>query len=111
MGKFVKGDIVVIPFPYSDLTESKRRPALIVSEITGDDIILCQITSQSSPKDHFVIPIAEFSFENGKLPVASFIRPNRIFTTDNNLILKKMVHIKKDIYQNVVETIISIISK
>lgn len=39
MEKFVKGDVVVIPFPFSDLSASKKRPALVVSNITGDDII------------------------------------------------------------------------
>ncbi len=47
MAKFVKGDIVVVPFPFSDLTLSKRRPALVIAPLEGDDIILCQITSQT----------------------------------------------------------------
>ena len=47
MAKFVKGDIVVVPFPFSDLTNSKRRPALVITELTGDDVILCQITSKN----------------------------------------------------------------
>jgi mRNA interferase MazF len=46
MAKFVKGDVVVVPFPFSDLTQAKRRPALVVAELAGDDFILCQITSQ-----------------------------------------------------------------
>jgi mRNA interferase MazF len=46
MEKFVKGDIVVIPFPFSDLSGSKKRPALVLANLQGDDIILCQITSQ-----------------------------------------------------------------
>ncbi len=41
MAKFVKGDVVVVPFPFSDLTHSKRRPALVVSKLEGDDLILC----------------------------------------------------------------------
>jgi mRNA interferase MazF len=47
MGRFVKGDVVVIPFPYSDLSASKKRPALVLADLEGDDIILCQITSQN----------------------------------------------------------------
>jgi len=43
--KFVKGEVVVIPFPFSDLTQAKRRPALVVTRLEGDDLILCQITS------------------------------------------------------------------
>lgn len=45
MGKFVKGDIVIVPFPFSDLSSSKKRPAMVISDLKGDDIILCQITS------------------------------------------------------------------
>ncbi|HUS88975.1 MAG TPA: hypothetical protein VMW91_06340 [Desulfosporosinus sp.] len=46
MARFVKGDVVVVPFPFSDLAQAKRRPALILAELGGDDRILCQITSQ-----------------------------------------------------------------
>ncbi len=43
---FVKGDVVVLPFPYSDLSTTKRRPALVVAATAGDDLILCPITSR-----------------------------------------------------------------
>ena len=46
MGVFVKGDLVVIPFPFSDLSRVKRRPALVIAQGTGTDLILCQITSK-----------------------------------------------------------------
>lgn len=45
MAKFVKGDVVVVPFPFSDLTQAKRGPAFVLAELTGNDLILCQITS------------------------------------------------------------------
>ncbi len=53
MERFVKGDVVVVPFPFSDLNRAKRRPALVIAELEGDDLILCQITSQSMPKFSF----------------------------------------------------------
>ncbi|MDL5503395.1 MAG: hypothetical protein QSU88_09280 [Candidatus Methanoperedens sp.] len=31
MARFVKGDVVVVPFPFSDLSQSKRRPALVIA--------------------------------------------------------------------------------
>ena len=66
MARFVKGDIVVVPFPFSDLTQAKRRPALVITTLKGDDIILCQITSQMVKSLHnastgivFLIVIAD----------------------------------------------------
>ena len=43
----MKGDVVVLNFPFSDLSQTKRRPALILAVLQGDDLILCQITSQA----------------------------------------------------------------
>jgi mRNA interferase MazF len=51
MAKFVKGDIVVIPFLFSDLTRAKRRPALVIVSLEGNDAILCQITSKTITTD------------------------------------------------------------
>ena len=76
MAKFVKGDVVVIPFPFSDLSQSKRRPALVLSVLQGDDLILCQITSKSI-KDNYAIPVDENDFESGSLNLESNIRPNK----------------------------------
>ena len=68
MAGFVKGDVVVIPFPFSDLSGSKRRPALVLADLPGDDIILCQITSQYS-KDIYAIEINSADFINGFLTI------------------------------------------
>ena len=46
MAKPLKGDVVVVPFLFSDLTQSKRRHALVVARLEGDDLLLCQITSR-----------------------------------------------------------------
>jgi mRNA interferase MazF len=54
MANFVKGDVVVVPFPFSDFTDVKRRPALVVAELSGDDLILCQITSQNVKDSYFL---------------------------------------------------------
>ena len=48
MEKPVKGDVVVIPFPFSDLTGAKKRPALVIADAGGDDVIMCQITRLST---------------------------------------------------------------
>jgi len=61
LARFVKGDIVVVPFPFSDLTSAKKRPALVIAELEGDDLILCQITSQQI-RDRYAILIDDSDF-------------------------------------------------
>lgn len=109
MATFVKGEVVVIPFPFSDLSGSKRRPALVLADLPGDDIVLCQITSQSSPKDVFAIPLTAPDFTAGSLPVASNIRPNRIFTADKNLIIKSVGQISPVFHQAVIDSIVGLL--
>ncbi len=41
-----KGDVVIVPFPFSDLSQSKRRPALVISNLQGDDLILLGLTQR-----------------------------------------------------------------
>lgn len=86
MGKFVKGDVLVVPFPFSDLTHAKRRPALVVAALEGDDLILCQITSQSV-SDSYALLIDDEDFARGSLKQPSNVRPNRLFTADSHIIL------------------------
>ncbi len=108
MARFVKGDIVVVPFPFSDLSQSKRRPALVITELTGDDLILCQITSQSI-SDKYAIELIDRDFKKGTLKKKSNIRPNRIFTADSNIILYKVGMIKDEKIKEVIKKIIQII--
>ena len=85
MGRFVKGDVVVMPFPYSDLSAAKKRPALVVAALDGDDVILCQITSQTI-SDKYAISLTTGDFGSGGLRQPSNIRPNRLFTADGSII-------------------------
>ncbi|MFP5041396.1 type II toxin-antitoxin system PemK/MazF family toxin [Parasediminibacterium sp. JCM 36343] len=108
MEGFIKGDIVVIPFPFSDLSGSKKRPALVLADLPGDDILLCQITSQPT-KDIFAIKLKHTDFELGSLPVESYIRPTRIFTADKKIIVRKAGIIKINVRNLVVQAIITLL--
>lgn len=108
MARFVKGDVVVLPFPFSDLTQAKRRPALVISELKGDDVILCQITSQWI-KDEYAILIDENDFAEGTLKQRSHVRSNRIFTADTGIILYKVGRLNQKKINEVIEKIIEIL--
>jgi mRNA interferase MazF len=108
MAKFVKGDVVVVPFPFSDLTQAKRRSALVITTLEGDDLILCQITSQAI-KDNYAIPLDDKDFETGSLKQPSNIRPNRIFTADSHIILYKVGNLKIEKLNKVIEKVVEII--
>ena len=108
MGRFIKGDIVVIPFPFSDLTGAKRRPALVIANLKGNDLILCQITSKNV-KDEYAIIISNEDFEEGSLRQESNVRPNKIFTADESIILYKIGRLKKEKIEKIIEAIVKII--
>jgi mRNA interferase MazF len=107
---FIKGDVVVVPFPFSDLSEAKKRPAFVVANLAGDDLILCQITSQNI-KDSYSIPIDDEHFEAGSLNRKSNIRPNRLFTADKKIIFYKVGHLKKEKTTEIIRKIIGILEK
>ena len=110
MAKLIKGDVVVVPFPFSDLTQAKRRPAFVISKLEGDDLILCQITSQSI-KDNYAISLDDKDFETGSLKQPSNIRPNRIFTADSHIILYKVGNLTVIKLNKIIEKVVEIIRK
>ena len=107
MEKLMKGDVVVMPFPFSDLSSSKRRPALVVANLEGEDIILCQITSVSR-RDKYSLVMQNQDFLSGSLNQQSMIRPNRLFTAERSIINYKVGSIKQEKKKEVESKIVEI---
>jgi mRNA interferase MazF len=106
--QFVKGDIVVVPFPFSNLSDAKRRPALVLANLDGNDIILCQITSVAR-NDQYAIPLDNSDYLNGNLSTKSFVRPNKIFTADKGIILYIACQLRPKKTQEVINKIVDIL--
>jgi mRNA interferase MazF len=87
--KPVAGEVVVIPFPRTDSAGGKRRPAFVIDDLPGQDLILCQITSRAH-YDAFAVPLDGTDFERGQFARQCFIRPQRLFTVDCRVILKSI---------------------
>ncbi|WP_257281345.1 type II toxin-antitoxin system PemK/MazF family toxin [Endozoicomonas sp. ISHI1] len=79
MGMPSAGTIVTINFPFSDLTSTKRRPALVLASVGKGDVILCQITSKPY-SDPTAVVIAANDFNQGTLNRESYARPGKLFT-------------------------------
>ncbi len=110
MERFVKGDIVITPFPFSDLSSSVKRPALIIAALKGEDIILCQITSKRRD-DPYQICLSQRDFSQGSLKTDCFIKPSILFTIRNSIVLYKAGRINKDKISEVESKICEIIKK
>lgn len=111
METFRKRDIVIFPFPYTDLTNSKLRPCLVLSQEMRQDIILCQITSKNIKPDKFSIELKDKDTKEGSLKIDSNIRTNMLFTANKNQVIKKICNIDKKKYSQVTKKIRKIIEQ
>ena len=110
MGAFVKGDIVVAYFPFSDLSDAKKRPALVLAGLRGNDVILCQITSQTV-RDNDAVMLEQADFVAGGLRQTSNIRPNRLFTAEESIILYRAGTISAQKLAEVQQQLIAILTQ
>ncbi|MHB8204768.1 MAG: type II toxin-antitoxin system PemK/MazF family toxin [Desulfomonilaceae bacterium] len=88
MGRFVRGSVVVVNYFFTDLSGSKRRPAVVVADLEGDDLIICPIVSSRS--DRYSVRVTSQDISGGQLRKDSFIRPNIVNTVDSSRILYGM---------------------
>jgi PemK-like, MazF-like toxin of type II toxin-antitoxin system len=109
MGSLVKGEVVVLEFPFSDLTNSKRRPALVLATLGGDDVILCQITTMTNDADS--VPLDDVHFVRGRLSRASNIRPNKLFTADATLVYYSVGLLKPVKVTEVISKLVQILNR
>ena len=105
MEGLVKGEVIVIDFPYSDLKNFKRRPVLILKVPKGEDLIVSQITGSSYEKS-MEISLNEKDFKRGGLKRESFIRIDKIASIEKSLIKYKVGSLKSEKFEEVINKII-----
>ena len=82
-----KGDIILVPFPFTDLTGNKNRPALILIE-SEDDVTVCFITTQLKLQSEYDVVVQPSEVNRLKKP--SLIRLSKIATLDKDLIIGQL---------------------
>ena len=79
MGALAIGDVVLVEFPYSDLSSRKLRPAVVLACAEKEDLVVCQITSRPYSSSNS-IELAEGHFRHGGLSRVSYARFDKLFT-------------------------------
>ncbi|OIO80532.1 growth inhibitor PemK [Candidatus Pacearchaeota archaeon CG1_02_32_132] len=110
MEGFVRGEVVVLEFPFSNFIKSKKRPVLVIKVPKGEDIIVCQITGKSYDK-LVEIPIKKEDFAKGKLKVESYLRIDKIFSAERSLVKYKIGALKSIKIEEVVNKIVSFLKE
>ena len=90
---FKKYEIILVEFPFSNLSNSKLRPALILKPLEGENIILCQITTKKRGISKYEVFLDRKSCK-GKIKFDSNIYLDMLFTLHKSLILQKIGEIK-----------------
>ncbi|MBE9033865.1 type II toxin-antitoxin system PemK/MazF family toxin [aff. Roholtiella sp. LEGE 12411] len=105
-----KGNVISVPFPFSDASATKRRPALVIAESDSNNIMVCPITSK--PGRDYAIKLEDQDFRVGKLNLSPcYIRPNIIATVDKRNVIRRLGKLKNEKTNEVITTIIEILQK
>ena len=103
-----KFDIVLVDFPFSDLKRTKRRPALVICSLEGDNSILCQITTKRRNLQRYEIFLSQGDCR-GDIRFDSFIYVDMIFTLHKSLIYKKIGEVSNQETKNSINQKIRIV--
>ena len=106
MERLVRGDIIVIDFPFSNLIQFKPRPVLIIKIPKGGDMIVNQITGSSYEKS-VEIKIENKDFSKGSLKKDSYLRLDKIFSIEKSLVKYKIGSLKPEKFNEIIDKIVS----
>ena len=109
MVKPIIGSVVLLPFPFSDLSASKLRPALLVAESGRGDWVCVQITSQPYA-DLRAVTLSDADFPAGSLNRISFVRPGKLFTANQSLFRRSVGNIRQAKLKQVRQAIITLLT-
>lgn len=110
MGPPAAGGVVLVPFPFSDLSRSKLRPAVVLAAAGRDDYILCQVTSNSYADPH-AVELTQASFASGSLQRTSYARPGKLFTAHASLIQAQAGTLEVSAFGTVIERVIQLLQQ
>ena len=94
------GDVVLTPMPFTDLSEQKIRPVVVIADVGMQDWIVCQITSRF-PERIRRIELTSRDMQSGSIRVTSYVRPDRLFTLNENVFRRTVGRLSDDKLEDV----------
>ena len=101
------GSVVLVRFPFSDLTKSKLRPAVVLADVERGDWILCQITSNPY-SDPQAIEIRDTDFITGSLNRISYARPGKLFSANTSIMTRNVGLLEKYKLESILNAVVSL---
>ena len=108
MGAFAAGSVVLVRFPFSDLSQTKLRPAVVIADSGRGDWHLCQITSNAYG-DPQAVQISDSDFQSGSLRLVSYARPLKLFTAHESLIASRIGLLRDEAFRRIVDVIVQLL--
>lgn len=108
MGAFAIRQVILLPFPFSDLSANKLRPALLLAAAGKGDWVLCQITSNPYA-DPRAVELPETAFADGGLQRISYARPGQLFTANESLFRSMAGTLSVDRHAQVVGVVVDLL--
>jgi mRNA interferase MazF len=102
------GTVVLVPFPFSDLSRAKLRPAVVLAEAGRGDWILSQITSKSYA-DAAAVSLRAADFAKGSLQLDSYVRPGKLFTAHQSLLAAEAGRLKAEACEKVISAVVRLL--
>jgi mRNA interferase MazF len=107
---YKSGDIILVQYPFTDLSSSKVRPALVIRDQADSDIICLPITSSFGVSEHD-IAIKKNETEGFSFSIQSFIRPRKIATLNIKLIRKHLGKLQREVFSSIKEETLEFLSE
>ena len=102
------GSVVLVPFPFSDLSASKLRPAIVLADAGKGDWVLCQVTSNSYA-DPNAVELLDTDFDTGSLQVTSYARPGKLFTASHSLMTTEAGTLTTEAFNKTVDAVVALL--
>lgn len=102
------GAVVLVRFPFSDLSQTRLRPAIVLADADRGDWILCQVTSNAYA-DTNAVEIVSSDFDSGSLNVTSYARPGKVFTAHESILVSQVGILTDDAFKLVAGAVIRLL--